>query len=151
MAVPVLVVPALTTPFPVDPGSGAFILLPVWANAAAEKFTANSAAPTNVITFDISFTSLTVPGLEQECERFGTDGFRLSGRRPSTHAHKFMRPVAVPLANRRQWTEVDLANLKSTAGKYPPHQIAIALNRGSAVVMKAFELRISQRQKLTSD
>jgi hypothetical protein len=50
--------------------------------------------------------------------------------------------VAVCPANRRRWTEDYLAKLKSMAGKYPAHQIAIELDRGlPAVVMKAFEIR----------
>jgi hypothetical protein len=54
----------------------------------------------------------------------------------------------VPLSTRRRWTEDDLAKLKSMAGMYSSHRIAIELDRGlPAVVMKAFEMRISLKQK----
>jgi hypothetical protein len=57
----------------------------------------------------------------------------------------------VPLSTRRRWTEDDLAKLKSMAGKYPSHRIAIELDRGLPAVVKAFEMRISLRQSVTRD
>jgi hypothetical protein len=47
---------------------------------------------------------------------------------------------------RRRWTPDEITKLKEMAGKYPRDTIAEQLGRaGSAVAMKAYELRISLR------
>jgi hypothetical protein len=47
---------------------------------------------------------------------------------------------------RRRWTDEDLTNLRSMAGKYSTDQIARRLDRGRpAVTLKAHELGVSLR------